>query len=196
MCSGKHNTLLHFENSPIDSTGLASNSNSKVETSANSGVKSEVNAHVVGIERPRKVFVLLATALVRVYDATGYWYLARALIDQCSQSSFITDAFCQKLRLPRSVSNTCISGVAGIKTERAKGVTKFFIRPRFDSSFSCEIETLILPKVSGYKSIESTKGETWSHLENLTLADPHFLKAHPIDILLGLEFTLKLSKAR
>ena len=78
------------------------------------------------------MFVLLAMALVRVYDATGCWYLARALIDQCSKSSFVTEAFCQKLRLSRSVSNTCISGVAGIKTEKAKGMTKFFIRPRFD----------------------------------------------------------------
>ena len=52
------------------------------------------------------------------------------------------------------------------------------------TSFSCEVEALILPKVSGYKPIESTKGKTWSYLENLMLAYPHFSTAHPIDMLL------------
>ena len=46
---GKHNTLLHFENIPINSTGSASNNNNKVERSTNSGVKSDVNTLVVGI---------------------------------------------------------------------------------------------------------------------------------------------------
>ncbi|KAG5884558.1 hypothetical protein JTB14_015693 [Gonioctena quinquepunctata] len=55
--------------------------------------------------------VLLSTAVVRIKDHRGQLQLARVLLDNGSQSSFITEELCQRLNLKRSPTNLAIRGI-------------------------------------------------------------------------------------
>lgn len=55
--------------------------------------------------------VLLATAVVRAYSRNGRSSSLRALIDQGSQASFITEDTVQLLGLKRSPVSGCVSGL-------------------------------------------------------------------------------------
>ena len=84
--------------------------------------------------------VLLATAVVKVYSDEKNFILVRALIDQCSQSSFISEFVCQKLSLKRQSVNLLVSGVGGKKSCTCKTFVKLNVGPHFQSEFSCPVD--------------------------------------------------------
>lgn len=133
-----------------------------------------------------QVVVLLATARVRVVDNHGTWHLARALIDQGSEFSIISERLGQRLRLPRSAAAVTIFGVGGKKTGTPRDRVTFTIQPR-NGGVSTIVDALILPKLTAYAGRLSDGARSWPHLQGLDLADPDFGVADPIDILLGAE---------
>ncbi|XP_020298472.1 uncharacterized protein LOC109862748 [Pseudomyrmex gracilis] len=58
------------------------------------------------------------------------------------------------------------------------------IMPHFNNS-AFTITALVLPKLTTYSGGPHVTARLWSHLKHLELADPEFLAADPIDILLG-----------
>lgn len=72
-CNGDHNTKLHIEDVNINAI--------KMLTSKNNGK-------------------LLATAIVKVKDASGTYHLLRAFIDMGSEGAVITEKASQMLNLP------------------------------------------------------------------------------------------------
>ena len=60
----------------------------------------------------------------------------------------------------------------------------FTIAPHFKSSFTCIVHALVIPRITSNNPLLD-QGKDWTHLHNLTLADPHFNQADKIDILLG-----------
>lgn len=61
--------------------------------------------------------ILLSTALVYVTDHLGNIHTARVLLDQGSQSHFITESLCNKLHLKRTPVNCAITGVGKVVSE-------------------------------------------------------------------------------
>ena len=88
QCSGHHHSLLH---SITPATSGASSSH--VATTATESVTPRTLPHAYVSKRTSDstVPVLLATALVHVHDHQGKRQLARALVDQGSETSFISD---------------------------------------------------------------------------------------------------------
>jgi len=61
---------------------------------------------------------------------------------------------------------------------------KVILKPHFnDSAFT--ITALVLPRLTVYTDSSNVTTRSWSHLENLELADPKFLSSDSVDILFG-----------
>lgn len=91
--------------------------------------------------------ILLTTARVSVADRHGHQHTIRALIDQGSEVSLISEALMQHLRLPRSQSAVSIYGINGKCSGPSKGkVTLKITSLTSDTSFN--VVAYILPRLS------------------------------------------------
>lgn len=130
--------------------------------------------------------VLLATAIVRLRGVNGQWHQVRALLDQGSQSSFITDRCAQSLNLIRQKVNVSIVGVGAASAEQARHAVSVSMSSNIDNKLQVSIDALILPRISATSDREINSSEClWPHLDDLRLADPNFLRGQRIDLLIG-----------
>ncbi|XP_071577990.1 uncharacterized protein [Temnothorax nylanderi] len=123
----------------------------------------------------------LATARIRVRDRFGVEHIARALVDQGTESSLVSESLVQRLKLLRSPTSVAVFGVGGKRTGRARGRVALDISPR-DGGPSILVLALILPRLTFYGGGVSA---TWPHLHGLELADPDFSASDPVEMLLG-----------
>ncbi|CAG9126303.1 unnamed protein product [Plutella xylostella] len=179
-CNSDHNTILHDAFSQGHQYGQTASrptsSNIKFEPNRNK------NTHV-SLQRDVPPEVLLATAMLKVKSADGTYHTLRALIDQGSQTSLITEKAAQALRLSRSKFHGIISGV-GTKESTCKGITKICCSS-MDNNYQFETEVLIMKSlIKNLPSVSFNEPE-WSFLNNIKLADPQFYISRPVDLLLG-----------
>ncbi|XP_025266081.1 uncharacterized protein LOC112638468 [Camponotus floridanus] len=115
-CKARHHTMLHDAYSQAD------------------GAASLSATHFAS---DRKA-ILLATARVTIKDHLGRPHDVRALIDQGSEVSLVTEALAQRLRLPRDRSSMKIAGIGG-----ATGAT----RGRLSMTLSSPITGAAFPPI-------------------------------------------------
>lgn len=178
-CGEQHNTLLHEAFSHAgDSTNNATPGTSGQNTYELT--KSGSNNHV-----SQKVYseVLLATAILKVQKYDGTYINMRALIDQGSQSSLITERAAQLLKLPRQKCNSVIFGV-GTKENNCKGIINIRCLSMVND-YTFDTEVSIMRNLINNLPNNSFPKPLWSHLENIQLADPQFYISRPVDLLLG-----------
>jgi len=99
---------------------------------------------------------------VRVIDRSGVWHHARALVDQGSESSIVSERLAQQLRLPRSSASVTVFGVGGKKTGVFKGKVLLTFRSRWGGP-SITIAALVLPQLTIYAGGLSSSTPTWAH---------------------------------
>ena len=97
ICKYKHNSLLHIDKLEQGDNSCHDPSSPEPKTSATPLAKksdSETTNHLIKVEclvsSPSTGIVLLSTAIIRVFRKDGSQFFVRALVDQCSQSSFIS----------------------------------------------------------------------------------------------------------
>lgn len=163
-CGGKHITMLHVEGNKTQET---QRSNSKAQ------LIMEGNA-----------VTLLATAQIRVKAASGEQILMRALIDQGSQRTSISEEAAQILRLPRKKLVTDLVGLGNTTVGRSKAIMQIEIKPRFESDAVHVIDAMVLSTLSSAQPDRNlnVSVESW---RNYCLADPLFYKSDRIDLLIG-----------
>ena len=135
MCFKKHHTYLHLDaDTKSSSIDDAKTSNALITCFNNKQINLES---------------LLATAKVRALS-NNLQFTVRALIDQCAQSSFVTEELCQRLHLKKRRTHMPISGIGQgrINCDVEVMVT---IRPHFESDFICNFSAYVLPKITSYK---------------------------------------------
>ncbi|KAL0821872.1 hypothetical protein ABMA28_005274 [Loxostege sticticalis] len=210
-CQKRHHTLIHFDknivgvNKSADPSSGNSQSFSLPPTAECNNVvpscstdtqlaMTSTRDNVVGCSNTasnasnvRTSTVLLSTALVDVYDNNQKLSTVRCLIDTGSQATFISEACAQRLGISRKrVNNLPVYGINDNKPVYPKGVVSCFISPRNQSQPSIQVEALILPKLITTQMPTCQLPNTgWSHIQNLTLADPSFHTPQPVEMLLG-----------
>ncbi|XP_076248135.1 uncharacterized protein LOC143187841 [Calliopsis andreniformis] len=147
-CSKKHHTILHFD-APQVGTGNrrstkkpqqgqreAGRSNVSAREPANVNTKSrastssaDVTSHCSATESGTPA-VFLATANVRVTGKGGTTRIARALIDQGSEASFISANLANDLRLARRKTPATVTGLGGGKAWISSSVRHVALRRR------------------------------------------------------------------
>ena len=195
QCYAKHHTMLHFDSSKssitqqlnafskapgqttIEPAGSGSSANLAVHNSSLSSSKAVANMS-------NKDTVLLATARIYIHAKDGRQRLARAMIDQGAQSSFISEELCQYLKLPRKPVRISISGIGEGKTFTCKSEVTFTVKPHFLSTFTCGVTAFVVPRITAYDPFTGQSTQ-WTHLQGITLADSRFAYSERIDVLLG-----------
>lgn len=101
-----------------------------------------------------------------------------------SETSIITESFAQRLKLSRSRTSVAVFGVGGQQTGVARGQVNLHVTPRFGGRSISEA-AIVLPRLTVYAGVSSVVVRNWNYLEDLELADPEFMAADSIDVLLG-----------
>lgn len=165
-CNYKHHTVLHDDNIK---KGSQSRSITNSEMSSN---------HLSGEHE-----ILLTTLQLKVKNKEGDYVTLRALLDQGSQVSLITENAAQRLNLPRNKLNASVTGVGTI-TGTSKGMIKLECKS-IHSDYTFQTEALVMRKLINNLPNQSFDTINWTLLENIELADPSFNISGPIDLLLG-----------
>ncbi|XP_025157695.1 uncharacterized protein LOC112589293 [Harpegnathos saltator] len=155
-CGEPHQSLLHSaRQSPAPALG-----------------KAPVTAHAA--TRMPAQRILLATARVCLMASDGRSAVARALIDQGSEVSLVSEALAQRLRASRRSLDVGLSGVSEGPPQRVRTSTSLRLRATAGLPFSTTVEALILPRLTAYYPPQRARlTGKWSHLRNLRLADDH-----------------------
>lgn len=179
ICQEKHNTLLH-----VNQISVISN----VDQSNTSSNPFETNASA---EFSHNTFTtkgaLLATALVSVKSSNGQNFTLKALIDQGSQTTFVTNRVRHLLNLPVTAVEIPIMGIGNNIAEKITQSTSFNIQSLVNPDFSLNIEALAMTTISKVRPPERARLSDWKHLNGIKLADPTCCTPGKIDILLGAE---------
>ncbi|XP_076301510.1 uncharacterized protein LOC143219381 [Lasioglossum baleicum] len=134
--------------------------------------------------RNRTGEVLLATAMIHVSDRFGRRQTVRALIDQGSEITMISEGLAQRLQLPRTAATVDIFGVGGQQLAKARGrVTLDISASKRDDPI--KVTAVILSRLSTYTHGRAKLNQEWVHLRGLQLADPSPGNEAPIEVLIG-----------
>lgn len=129
--------------------------------------------------------VLLTTALIEIPDISGQLIRLRALIDQGSQYSIITERAAQRLRLP--ITPICV-GVRPMGETQYKIVNQGLIvniHSIVDPLFNVETTVAIIPNITSNLPLFPLQSSSWAHIQSLPLADPQYAMPGQIDLLLA-----------
>nr|CAI5844026.1 unnamed protein product [Callosobruchus analis] len=126
--------------------------------------------------------VLLSTALVKIIVG-GQTYTARALLDSGSQSSFVTEALCNRLQLEKLHIDHTVRGI-GMGTINIKNRVNIKISSVYNK-FELDVGCLVISKITDKLPRCTFKKSIIKIPEHLKLADPNFNVTGEVDILLG-----------
>lgn len=158
-CSSRHSSLIH------------------VETKNKSIV---ANAAISELKQ-----VFLATALMKCKASNGDYIVLRAMFDQGSQGTFITEEAAQLLKLKRIKINAEVDGFAETKSTKSTSMIKIEVESMTNANFKTNIETLVVKKITKPLPQEPVNIDSWEHLKNIELADPKFNIPAKVDISIG-----------
>ncbi|XP_029166951.1 uncharacterized protein LOC114937603 [Nylanderia fulva] len=176
QCNKRHHTLLHFDSStpPVQTE-------SPPATSAN---VNEVMSHLLSKTVAPNSNILLATARVRVYSPVGRFITARALLDQGSVSTFITESLAQRLRLSKINRSIFVTGISEMQSV-VRHAAHLTITPANRDELAYSTTALILRSLTKYVPNRISTTGTWNHVDGLQLADSDPMSTDPIDMIIG-----------
>ncbi|KAJ0169193.1 hypothetical protein K1T71_015320 [Dendrolimus kikuchii] len=130
--------------------------------------------------------VLLATAVVQSPSRTGQNYFLRALIDQGSQASFVTEEIVQLLGLKRKAISGCVSGL-GKGQLQLKHMVSLQVQSQNNPQYSINVTAFVLKSLTSRIPSNEVQSPDWLEIKKLPLADAGYTSPGKIDILLGAE---------
>ncbi|XP_026743358.1 uncharacterized protein LOC113505051 [Trichoplusia ni] len=131
--------------------------------------------------------VLLATALVRAVGKNGGMSTIRALLDQGSQASFVTERTVQSLGLHKKAVEGSITGIGGHNKLSLNSVVEVKIQSRINSSFELVVKAYVLKSITSLLPGGEISYLDWTQVSDMELADPGYNKPDKVDMLLGAE---------
>ncbi|XP_029155164.1 uncharacterized protein LOC114928246 [Nylanderia fulva] len=187
-CQRKHHSMLHLESSPsATETVLPTTSKSKSEMMTDNATSLFSASRLQS--RPS---VLLATARVKIGSPSGRTVIARALLDQGSEITFITEQIVQTLKLRRIKLPISISAVGGVDAGTCRFAAQIKLSPRDVSYPTLTSTASIMHSLTKYTPPLISSTSDWNHLSDLTLADPDPTSPDRIDIIIGADLYSKL----
>lgn len=186
-CGKKHHSLLHPGYKDHDKVSDEEAGPSRVREPqllnvAHTPVTHNVNAH---FSEESVGTVLLATAYVKIITRGATYYL-RALIDQGSQGSFITESATQLLGLKKIPTNCTINGLGNTdRSFKSTSMVVFNAHSRYNQQFEMPVRAFVLKSLTRKLPAREINIDNWSHIHQLPLADPDFNKPGKVELLLG-----------
>ncbi|XP_028173256.1 uncharacterized protein LOC114362168 [Ostrinia furnacalis] len=195
VCKKRHHSLLHSGKAPTSTAGSGflgqvveegAGKDNNLKGLEHDTQPIETANHMACCAKTKSSHVLLATALVDVKSRTGQYHVCRALLDQGSQASFVTEATVQGLGLKKINVTNVISGLGDEKPSVfSRSMVSLTLKSKLDPSFEIEVETYVLSDITSYLPGQRVSLDNWVELSQVYLADPQFNVPNKIDILLG-----------
>lgn len=176
-CKKKHHTLLHTTK-PY-TTVPEPNEKPKAEPTTSSAPGMNFVSHFA----TQSHTTLLATALVNIMTTRGA-QVVRALIDPCSQESFISEETARKLQLRQVSVIGQVTGVGKMSTP-IKHAAEIQIVSRIENNYKLKCTAYVIKQVTEIMPVKKINNEHWTQLQGLQLADPTYNNPGTIDLLLG-----------
>ncbi|KAG8236895.1 hypothetical protein J437_LFUL016007 [Ladona fulva] len=183
-CRGRHHTLLHTEVVSNYALRTATGTDAPpqsiplVETAG-----SAVHSLTANMAAP-SCTVLLATAQVLVLGPHGVQIRARALLDNGSEASFITEALAQ-LYLPSQRTHIPLSGLGAAEAGTALNLVQLSLSSIYEPSFCLKFKALVLPRLTNQLPAREIIEMDLSLFSKLQMADPRFYQPERINLILG-----------
>lgn len=171
ICKKNHHSLLHPEKKD------------SVSDDCHKDSRQNIVSHFVN--QPGQI--LLATALVDVTSRQGSKHVYRALIDQGSQASFVSEDLVQTMGLKRVKINGVVSGLSEGNTLQTKYMVEVQLKSRHNTNFTVLVKAYVLKAITNYLPTQQVTVSNWPEFETLELADPGFGIPDKIHLLLGAE---------
>ncbi|CAF4958507.1 unnamed protein product [Pieris macdunnoughi] len=127
--------------------------------------------------------ILLATVIIKIQAADGSYKNMRALLDQGSQISIISENAAQLLKIPRQKCNGYISGIGNTENNCKGKISIKCLSIVNDYTFNTDV--FIMKKLVRNLPSYTLPKPNWPELNHIKLADSEFYKSSPIDILFG-----------
>lgn len=141
--------------------------------------------------RSQRNTTLLSTALVKLADRFGNTVIARALLDNGSQISMITENLSQRLNFKRFHENLPVNGVGGASTVAKQSVLARILS-RYSSFETAEVKFFVLPRITLNLPQQNIDISSWNLPTDICLADPDFHESSAVDAILGVEIFYEL----
>lgn len=156
-CQRPHHSLLHIDRSRnVSSTPVVIPPETEAVNSTPVTVVSDdevISSHTSTLLKSNS---LLMTCRVLVKAPDGSFVEARALLDNASSASFISERLSQSLQLPHASQNLRISGIAGLsRKEPLQSVSSFTIAPIYPSDKQINVTAVVVPTLQR-QSLSST----------------------------------------
>ncbi|XP_059222185.1 uncharacterized protein LOC131996637 [Stomoxys calcitrans] len=190
-CNKKHNTLLHKEGLPSNSSTHSSTpppspSNSSQPGTSNSIQSTESSSGniIQSCFSSNSRGVLLGTALVTVCHG-GLEFAARALVDSGSEGTLISERLFNVMGLPFRRTSAQISGLNNSISASVRKECTFTLRSTLNGEFELSASALVVPHLAGGLPSRTLDPGLLSSLPDIPLADPYFFRSSKVDLLLG-----------
>ncbi|XP_076383121.1 uncharacterized protein LOC143260686 [Megalopta genalis] len=125
----------------------------------------------------------MTTAIVEVAGRDQPSIPCRALVDTYANANFTTEEFVAKFQLPVTKSAATIETLNAMRTVTNK-IVKTTIKSRV-STYKRDLTFFTIPRIAGFVPEEPIDRDQFNILANIQLADPHFYRPAPVDMLIG-----------
>jgi hypothetical protein len=188
ICHKRHHTLLHIDkqNQAVNANRTTTNNSSPAVTKGKTS--AEGNTYHTFKGKPRN-HVILATAVVEVGGKTGHYVPCRALLDDGSETHFITEKCVQHLKLPRTQRHTSIQGISNVNTAIQHSIS-LHLRSRHRLAHNTRLCSL--NNITGTTPPTRLDISTWKIPTDINLADKYFNQPGGIDLLIGADIFYKM----
>ena len=196
ICRRKHHSLLHpaglvntDDRSDNNNSNVPRNEN-KADAAQNVKPSGSTNSDTVATffsanQVHRTNQVLLATVLVNATANNGSYHTIRALLDQGSQASFVTEATAQYLGLKKMPVRGYISGLEGNNKIISKFMVEITLKSIHNPNVQVKVAAYILKSITTFMPGKQLVPVGW--VCDFPLADPNYHTPNRIDMLLGAE---------
>ena len=165
VCTQKHNSLVHVEESVL--------------------VSSAIGLAAASATIPEG---LLITANVLLTGSNGVQKTARAFVDCGSSVTLISNRLKTALALKPTGQHMTIDGVAEFEGKTEHPVVKLTLSSHKDKTWERQVTAIALPKVIRDLPLrDASSTRNLPHLQTLDLADPLYYKVGPVDMILGMD---------
>ncbi|XP_028169269.1 uncharacterized protein LOC114359184 [Ostrinia furnacalis] len=188
ICKRKHHSLLHSngkfiseasEDKEQGSSAVVSCTLTEEAGGAEGNITSCFSADKTGKQ------VLLATAVVNIEANNGTRRTVRALLDQGSQASFVTEATIQGLGLKKTKTKNVVSGLGGDKKVIINSTVNINLQSRVNPKIKFKVKAYVLRKITACLPAKKVSDLEGLDLTGITLADPEYHTPNKVDLLLG-----------
>lgn len=179
QCHQPHNTILH---EAISRNADTAHESRRVQVALPTSMAPSTVQHQVNHVATDDEEILLTTLSIKIKGSDGTYTTLRALLDQGSQITLISERAAQQLGLARQNYHASVSGI-GHGSKQSKGVVTLDCSSIYDD-YQFSTQALVINRVINNLPNMSFNKQQWLHLNHIQLADPDYNISKPIDLLL------------